>query len=178
MPFQGCAIPGLCHASWQHRSLGTDTQQLPPAPSSASCRLVSWETSPLPHGAEIHPGIHSSFGQGEEVGRRGNAESVLRERGQRVPELPWLRVKPLPGQGCCCAQPLLGSGQAGRLLGAAGSWSQQILHRDTVPRLETASRSHLRCGTEVKAGENSRALKTQGKFMGGLENPGATKHKI
>lgn len=122
VPFQVRAIPGLCHASWQHHGLGTDTQQLPPAPSSASCRLAGWGTSPLPHGAEICPGIHSSFGQGEEVGRRENAESVLRERGQRVPELcAHPGVKHLPVQRCCCAQPLPGSV---RLLGSVGSWSQ------------------------------------------------------
>lgn len=124
MPFQVHAIPGLCHASWQHHGLGTDMQQLPPAPSSASCRLVGWETSPLPHGVEICPGIHSSFGQGEEVGRRENAESVLRERGQWSQSSALaldLKVKPLPVRRCCPAQPLLGSAS---LLGSVGRWSQ------------------------------------------------------
>lgn len=50
--------------------------------------------------------------------------------------------------------------------------------QDTAPRLGTASTPHLHCGTELKAGENSSALKTQRKFTGGLENPGAAKHKI
>lgn len=130
VPFQVRAIPGLCHASWQHRGLGTDTQQLLPAPSSASCRLVSWETSPLPHRVEIPPGTHSSLGQGEEVGRREDAESVLRERGQWVPEVcarptaaPDLGVEALPVQRCCSAQPRA-------LWGAA---ARQVLYRDTAP---------------------------------------------
>lgn len=128
VPFQVHAIPGLRHASWQHRGLGTDTQQLPPAPSSASCRLVGWETSPLPHRVEIRPGIHSSFGQGEEVGRRENAESVLREQGQRVPELPGSRDETSP----CGELPLPGSGQSGcwALWGAGARqlrWTRTLL---------------------------------------------------
>lgn len=125
VPFQVHAIPGLCHASWQHGGLGTDTQQLPPAPSSASCRLVGWETSSLPHRVEICPGIHSSFGQGEEVGRKENAESVLREWSQQVPELcarpgSWGETSPCAEMLLCPAPPRI---RALRLLGSVGSWS-------------------------------------------------------
>lgn len=180
VPFQVRAIPGLCHASWQHRSLGTDTQQLPPAPSSASCRMVGWKLHPFPIVLKFVQGFTALLDRERRWGE-GKMQSLSLGNGasgfQSSALALDLGVKPLPVQRCCCAQPLQGSGHSGcwALWGAA---ARQILSRNTAPRLEKASRSHLRCGTEVKAGENTRALKTQRKFMGGFENPRATKHKI
>lgn len=131
MPFQGCAIPGPCH------SRAVPCQLAAPQPrnrhaTAASCTLLcflqnGWlETSPLPHRVEIRPGIHSSFGQGEEVGRRENAESVLREWSQRVPELcarpgSWGETSPCAEMLLCPAPPGI---RALRLLGSVRSCSQ------------------------------------------------------
>lgn len=188
---QGCAIPGLCHS----RSVPFQGCAMPAGSTAASeqTRNSCLLHPPLPPAdwlaGKLHPfPIVLKFVQGftalldrERTWGGGKMQSLSLGNGASRSQSSVLAldlgVKPLPVQRCCCAQPLPGSGHSG-CWALWGAGARQILCRDTAPRLEKASRSHLRCGTEVKAGENSRALKTQRKFTGGFENPGATKHKI